>query len=206
MLSFVLSLGLRLRAFRLLGGGNARSFGKILRFLSVLNVIHLLVGCATLILSLIIVQTARSVRSDQAVFTVTDEIRSACAAKRVDNGLSVFGAEILKERTLFRFFFLCFGNEYGFFRVGIKTCIEHTSGDRSGGGIEILYLLGVETFFFEEECELDGVCGLASRMRRHEIRNKILLHVHALGELIEAVAEFFINLNVGLAHGVQNVV
>ena len=186
--------------------GNACSLGKILRFLVVLNDVHLLIVGVTCAFALISVQTARRIRTDQAIFAKTDEVASACATKRIDDDLSVFGTEILEECALFRFFFLRFGDENGLFRVGIETRIEHTSGDRSGGGIEILHLLGVESFLFEEERKLDGVCGCAARVGRHEVRNEILLHVHALGELIEAVAEFFVNTDIGLAHGVQNVV
>ena len=144
--------------------------------------------------------------ADQAIFSVSDQIASAGFPECGDDGLSVFGSEILEKCSLLGFFLFGFRNEDWFFRIRIQACIEHTGGNGSGRGIEVLYLFGMQAFFFEEERELDGILGTASRMRRHEIRNKVLLLVHALCQFVEAVAEFFINFNIRLAHCVQNIV
>ena len=174
-----------------------RAFGKILCGLSALN------GGLTFVGILIF---RGWIGTDQTILSVTDQIASSRFAKRGDDDLSVFGSEILEKRSLLRFFFFCFGDEDRFFRIGIQARIEHTGRDRSGGRIEVLNLLGMQSFFFQEEGKLDGVLGLASRMGGHEVGNKILLLVHTLGQLVEAMAEFFVNLNVWLAHGVQYVV
>ena len=152
------------------------------------------------------IQILLRVGTDEAVLTVTDEIGSACASECVDDDLAIFGTEILKQRALLSLFFLGLGNKNGLFRVGIKTRIEHTSRDRTGSRVEVLYLLGVEPFFFEEERKLDSIGGRASGVRGHEIRHKILLHIHAFRQLVEAMTEFFINADVGLTHSAEHVV
>ena len=178
---------------------NACSFGKRGCLLLALNIVQS-------VSALSIVQMFLRVGTDQTIFAVTDKVGSACATERVDDDLSVFGAEILKQGALLSLFFLGLGNENGLFRVGVKTRIEHTSRDRAGGRVEVLYLFGVESFFFEEERKLDGIGGRASGVRGHEIRHKILLHIHAFRQLVEAMTEFFINADVGLAHGAKHVV
>ena len=113
----------------------------------------------------IVIVFLRGVGADQAIFTVTDQIASAGFTECRHDNLSVFGTEILEKSTLFGFFFSCFRYENGFFRIRIKTCIEHTSGDCAGRGIKILYLLGMQTFFFEEKSKFDGILGCASGVR-----------------------------------------
>ena len=105
--------------FALLGCGNGRPFGKGGGLSSVLNAVRFLALIAVQIVSAMTAGDFRSIGADEAILSVADQIRSACAAKRIDDDLSVFGSEILKKSTLLRFFFLRLGNEDGLFRIGI---------------------------------------------------------------------------------------
>ena len=107
----------------------------------------------------------RRVGADQTIFSVADQITSAGFTKSGDDDRSVLGSEVLKESPLLCFFFLCFGYEDRLFRIWIQARIEHTGGNGAGGRIKVLNLLGMQTFFFEKERELNGILRFAAGMR-----------------------------------------
>ena len=80
--------------------------------------------------------------------TVSNQIHSTGFPQGCQHQRTVLRQERLQQSTLHCLFLLCFRNKDGFHRIGVIFGIMHTSGNRSGRWVEILYLLRMNKRFY----------------------------------------------------------
>lgn len=136
--------------------------------------------------------------------TAADQVQTACFFQRFDHHIFIFGPVVLHERTLHGLILVALGHIYLFTGTGIHTRIEHTGRKRSGRGIKILYLFGVQMRFLHILSQQNRVIQRAAGMARHEVRHDVLIHSVLFVGFFVARQEFFKNLFTGFSHVVQH--
>ena len=88
---------------------------------------------------------------------------------------------------------------------GVDAGVPHAGGQGAGGGVEVLDLLGHVALPVQPLGQLHRVLQSAARVGGDEVGHQILVLAITAVELEILLPEFFIDLDVGLAHIVQGV-
>ena len=118
---------------------------------------------------------------------------------------ALFRAFPLEQGPLELFLVGRFGDVDGFHRPGVQAGVIHAGGQGAGGGVEVLHLLRLAAGLVDPLGHGDGVGQRRAGVGGHEIGDQELVHAVFLVEPLVLVPELLIGLDVGLAHGVQNV-
>ena len=89
---------------------------------------------------------------------------------------------------------------------GIQARVVHHRGDRGGGGVEVLDLLGHVAHVPDVLGQGDGVLQPGARVGGHEIGHHVLIEMHLGAELLIFFHEALVDRVPGLAHEVQHMV
>ena len=112
----------------------------------------------------------------------------------------------MQQRTLHRLFLRCFRDIYRLHRARVDAGVIHRGGQRAGGGVEVLHLLGHVADAVEVLREHDRVVERRAGVRAHQIRHKILLAAELLVDACITFAELLVDVKRRLAHIIECIV
>ena len=141
---------------------------------------------------------------DQTVGAVSDQVSAACAAERLEHERPVGGNEVLHERALHGLLVGIPGHVNRLHVARVEAGVKHGGGQRAGGGVEVLHLLGTVSAPLDEQRQLDRVLECAAGMRGHVVGHEELLEPRLFVLRVVAAHELLVDRHLGLAHVAQH--
>ena len=139
------------------------------------------------------------------MFAIAGQFLAARPAEGFQHQLPVLRLAPLHQSALEGFVVGRFGDKYRLHGPGIQAGVPHAGGQRAGGGVEVLDLLGHMALPIEPLRQAHRILQCAPGVGGDQVRHQELLLAVAAVEPVIFLTELLINLDVGLAHIVQGV-